>query len=443
MNFDWNVRRLGDSCLKIGSGATPRGGKDAYLEHGPFKLIRSQNIYNDGFSASGLVYLDKSQAQKLDGVAVTAGDVLLNITGDSVARVCQAPAEHIPARVNQHVAIIRPDPRFFDSRFIRYFLATPMQQDYMLGLSAAGATRNALTKGMIEDLLVPCPSIEIQSGIADVLGGLDDRIVLLRETNATLEAIAQALFKSWFVDFDPVRAKMESRVPEGMDEATAVLFPDGLENSELGAVPTSWRVRRLGDMASYLSRGISPKYLDDGGVLVLNQKCIRDFSVDYCKGRRHDSSQRKIEGRQVAIGDVLVNSTGVGTLGRVAQVLSLPEAAVIVDSHVTIVRPGPNLSWPYLVQFMMRKQPDIEAMGEGSTGQTELSRFKLADVLVLVPPEDVLVAFDQFVIPMKHRVSLNESGIQNMAKLRDTLLPRLISGQLRLPAPEEKIQLAS
>ena len=278
----------------------------------------------------------------------------------------------------------------------------------------------------------------IQRQIAATLDSFDDRITLLRETNATLEAIAQALFKSWFVDFDPVRAKMEGRTPEGMDEATAALFPDGVEASELGEVPRGWRVATLDSVCSYLNRGLSPKYLETGGVLVLNQKCIRDFSVDYGKGRRHDPSQRKIDGREVAVGDVLVNSTGVGTLGRVAQVLQLPEAA-IVDSHVTVVRAGPALSWPYLGQFMARKQPEIEAMGEGSTGQTELSRAKLAGMSILVPSAATLNAFEGVVIPLKRRIAINESKSKTLATLRDTLLPRLISGQLRL---SEAIEMA-
>jgi type I restriction enzyme S subunit len=234
MSSEWDWNRLGDHCLKIGSGSTPTGGKDAYLEHGPFMLIRSQNIYNDGFKPAGLAFIGNEQAKKLDGVSVEVSDVLLNITGDSVARVCLALPQYLPARVNQHVAIIRPNPLVFDSRFVRYFLASEYQQDLMLGLAAAGATRNALTKSMIEDFKVPCPPLDVQRDIADNLSALDDRISLLRETNATLEAIAQALFKSWFVDFDPVRAKLEGRTPEGMDEATAQLFPDSFEESELG-----------------------------------------------------------------------------------------------------------------------------------------------------------------------------------------------------------------
>ena len=376
MSSDWQVKKLGEHCIKIGSGATPKGGKEVYLDNGQYRLIRSQNIFNEGFNPSGLAYIDADQAKKLDGVAVVAGDVLLNITGDSVARVCLAPEKYIPARVNQHVAIIRPKPDVFDSRYVRYFLASKQQQNFMLGLAAAGATRNALTKGMIESFEIPSPPIEIQHSIAEILGSLEDRIALLRETNKTLEALSQAIFKSWFIDFDPVRAKMEGRTPVGLDEKIAALFPDELVQSELGLIPRGWGCMDLADVSSYLSRGLSPKYTEVGGILVLNQKCVRDFAVDYTKGRRHDLIKRKVDGRLLEIGDVLVNSTGVGTLGRLAQILSLDEP-VIVDSHLTVVRAGQKVSWPYLGECMKKMQPTIESMGEGSTGQTELSRGKL------------------------------------------------------------------
>ena len=298
-----------------------------------------------------------------------------------------------------------------------------------------------ITFDSIEHFPVPVPPPSVQDELVKFFDAIDDRITLLRETNTTIEAVAQALFKSWFVDFDPVHDKMQGRAPEGMDEATAALFPDSFEESELGPVPKGWQVERLGDVCSYLNRGISPKYLDEGGVLVVNQKCIRDFSVDYSKGRRHDSSQRKIDGRQLEIGDMLVNSTGVGTLGRIAQVLALDEVT-IVDSHVTVVRAGGKISWPFLGQWMIRQQPTIEAMGEGSTGQTELARSKLAMLPILVPAADTMKAFDAIVKLLKKRIAVNETSVSELAKLRDTLLPRLISGQLQMHAPKQSLQEA-
>jgi type I restriction enzyme, S subunit len=236
----WPTVRLGHYCLKIGSGATPTGGKESYLYQGPVKLIRSQNVYNHGFNKNGLAFISNAQASKLDGVSVEENDVLLNITGDSVARVCLAPKAALPARVNQHVAIIRPIPEEFDARFLRYFLISPRQQSLLLGLAAAGATRNALTKGMIENLEVTKPGLSEQEAVADVLSILDKKIELNQRMNYTLEGIAQALFKSWFVDFEPVKAKAEGRKPEGIDDATAALFPSTFTDSIPGLIPEGW-----------------------------------------------------------------------------------------------------------------------------------------------------------------------------------------------------------
>ena len=138
---EWGLISLGEACTKIGSGATPRGGKDSYLESGPNALIRSQNVYNAGFRRAGLAFLDEVQADALRNVEVCPDDVLLNITGDSVARVCQVDPAVLPARVNQHVAIIRPDPAVLDAEFLRYHLASPEMQAMLLSWAGAGGTR--------------------------------------------------------------------------------------------------------------------------------------------------------------------------------------------------------------------------------------------------------------------------------------------------------------
>lgn len=132
MESEWSIVTLKDYCSKIGSGATPRGGSSVYLDEGEICLIRSQNIYNEGFSVDGLVYITEESADKLKNVIIEEDDILLNITGDSVARVCQVDNSYLPARVNQHVSIIRPDKHEYEPAFIRYFLASPMQQAHFL-----------------------------------------------------------------------------------------------------------------------------------------------------------------------------------------------------------------------------------------------------------------------------------------------------------------------
>ena len=208
----WVSLRLGDVCTKIGSGATPRGGKEVYLKDGPFSLIRSQNVHNNRFSHDGLAFITEKQAAELNNVEVFPDDVLLNITGDSVARACQVAPDVLPARVNQHVAIIRPDASKLSARFLHYFLVCPATQTMLLSWAGSGGTRNALTKGMIESLDVYAPAnVEEQRAIAHILGTLDDKIELNQRMNEALEAVARALFRSWFVDFDPVRAKAALR----------------------------------------------------------------------------------------------------------------------------------------------------------------------------------------------------------------------------------------
>ena len=192
---DWSEVILGKVCTKIGSGATPPGGKDVYLDDGPYTLIRSQNIYNDGFHHDSLVFISEHHADELQNVAVLEGDVLLNITGDSVARVCQVTQDVLPARVNQHVAIIRPDSVSLDASYLRYYLASPEMQTLLLSWAGSGGTRNALTKGMLESLVIPTPPFPEQRAIVHILDTLDDKIELNRRMNQTLEEMARAIFQ--------------------------------------------------------------------------------------------------------------------------------------------------------------------------------------------------------------------------------------------------------
>jgi len=416
MTSEWATKRLGDCCEKIGSGATPKGGKEAYLDFGPVHLIRSQNVHNDGFSPSGLAYINEEQAQKLDNVKVESGDVLLNITGDSVARVCQALNRFLPARVNQHVAIIRPISSVFDARYLRYFFASPAQQNFMLGLAAVGATRNALTKGMIESFEVPCPPLAVQQGIADVLASLDDRITLLRETNTTLEAIAQALFKSWFVDFDPVHSKMQGRAPEGMDEATAALFPDSFEESELGPVPKGWRNVSLKEVVS-----------------IHDSKRI-PLSGQEREKRKGPYPYYGAAALMDAVDGYLFDGVYLltGEDGSVADVNGYPIMQYVwgkfwVNNHAHILQGKDGVATEHVMLAMQRTNitPYITGAVQAKLSQTNMWRINF-----LKPTHEVAEHFASLLEPLFVRFRHNSEQAKTLATLRDTLLPRLIAGQL-------------
>lgn len=448
MASEWPIVRLGDHCHKIGSGATPRGGKSTYLERGEFALIRSQNVYNDGFRPDGLAFISPDQAAALNGASVEADDVLVNITGDSVARVCQVPSSVIPARVNQHVAIVRPDSDEFDPRFIRYLLTAPEQQERLLSLASVGATRPALTKGMLEQLKIPKPPMRVQREVVEPLWAIDQRIDALRQANATLESIAQALFKSWFVDFDPVRAKAEGRAPEEMDAATAALFPADFEGSELGDIPKGWRVASLQEHIT-AERGLSYKGtgLAEDGVPMHNLNSVLEgggYKYSGIKYYRGDYKDRHI----AQPGDIIVANTEQGHHHRLIgfpAVVPRSFETGIYSHHLYRVRiqehSGLTPEWLYQCLMGSAVRDQIIGCANGST----VNMLKPAGLQIprfAVPSGELCAAFDAIANPIREIAEANVARIGNLSALRDILLPRLISGKLRLPDAEVEIEAA-
>ena len=217
---EWQKVKLKDCCIKIGSGSTPKGGSMVYVNSGT-SLIRSQNVYNLSFDYNGLTHITEDAANKLKGVTVFNEDILLNITGDSVARTCIVPKEVLPARVNQHVAIIRADRKKMNWRFLNYYLASPKMQAHMLSLAVGkGASRNAMTKQMIENFEVPYPPLSTQHRIATILSRYDSLIENYQKQIKLLEEAAQRLYKEWFVDLHfpgHENTKIIDGVPEGWE----------------------------------------------------------------------------------------------------------------------------------------------------------------------------------------------------------------------------------
>ena len=401
MPAEWDEFRLGDVCSKVGSGATPRGGKEAYVDEG-IALIRSQNVYNHGFDHGGLARITDDQAERLSNVEVERGDVLLNITGASVARCCQVPADVLPARVNQHVAIIRPMPDVLDARFLRYYLVSPPVQAHLLQLAGAGATREAMTKAMIEGLSVPCPDIDRQRRIAAVLGALDDRIDLNRRMNRTLEVTAQALFHERFVA--PLAA---------------------------GALPDGWRAGSPEDTVEFnprvkIKRGAPARYLGMSSVPT------EGFEVGELEDRDYTSGSKFQQGDTL-----LARITPSLENGKTALVTFLEPGEAAFGSTEFIVMRGRAGVPPEFV-YCLARDPDFRAFAishmTGSSGRQRVPNDVFAHFEAAVPTADALDAFARAVHPMFDRIAANHRQSAALAETRDALLPELVSGRLRVPA---------
>ncbi|HBA6838692.1 TPA: restriction endonuclease subunit S [Escherichia coli] len=454
MGSKWEKVRLGDHCIKIGSGATPKGGSSVYTDTGNTYFIRSQNIYNDGFNTNGLVFINDEAAFKLKNVEVQENDVLINITGDSVARVCIAPGSFLPARVNQHVAIIRPKSNAFDSRFLRYFLSSPHQQALLLTLASAGATRHALTKGMIEDLQVPKPPLNIQMSIANILEFFDKKIEKNNYQNQTLEQMSQTLFKSWFVDFDPVidnaldagnpipealqtRAELRQKVRNSTDfkplsAEIRSLFPSEFEETELGWVPKGWNITLAGE-EFIVKGGSTPSTANED---FWNNGTIHWTSPKDLTGNESkvllDTAKKitplglaKISSGLLPIDTVLMSSRA--PIGY----LALNKVPMAINQGYIAIPSAKHLSPEYTIYWLDNIMDDIKGIAGGTTF-AEISKSAFKTIKLLIPSSDIITEFSRITRNHFDKVVQNTKEIDSLTNLRDTLLPKLISGELSL-----------
>ena len=421
----WREVALGDVCTKIGSGATPRGGRDVYLEDGPYALIRSQNVHNDGFHRDGLAFITSHHADELRNVEVLDEDVLLNITGDSVARACQVAPDVLPARVNQHVAIIRPDAVNLDAGYLRYLLASPDMQILLLSWAGSGGTRNALTKGMIESLEISLPPLPQQRAIAHVLGTLDDKIDLNRRMNETLEEMARALFKSWFVDFDPVRAKMEGRWRRGqslpgLPAEYYDLFPDRLMDSELGESPEGWEVKALGEL-------LVSKNVRLGNVNVPEYSCTNEGLVPRSERFKKKLSMSNSKNKVISKGDFVF-----GLSRRVLNFGIMRDDIGCVSPAYRTYSTNQDLVIPDVLERIMRLQSEYFylAVSASSREGQSISQDALYGLKVSLPT----IAIQHFLYQAIEKLSLRSAHLlKENDKLRilgEILLPRLVSREV-------------
>ncbi len=356
--------------------------------------------------------------EKLKKFLLNNGDILIAMTGQgSVGRVGRLQCtENLRPAMNQRVGKFVTDEVSLHKDFLYYVISSATYESYLFAMGSGSGQPN-LSPTAILSVGIPYPAYQEQVAIAEILNALDDRIALLRETNATLEAIAQALFKSWFVDFDPVRAKQEGREPEGMDADTAALFPDSFEESELGLVPKGWRVSTFGDFITRLSVG---KKYDNKTALQAGNVPILDQGKSGVIGFHNDIPSVKA---------------------------SLDAPVIVFANHTCYMR---LISFDFSaiqnVLPFIGKEVDTVWAYHATKDRVSFSEYKghWLDFVIekTVLPEMLLtLAFGKTVNPLIRRIRINELQYQNLAFIRDTLLPRLISGQLRLPSDELDMEI--
>ncbi len=422
--------------LEIGDGYRA---KNSELGNEGIPFARAANI-NGGFKFDGADRFPAERLSVIGGKMSRPGDVVFTSKG-TVGRFAFVDEATQPFVYSPQLCYWRSlDPMRIYPRYLYFWMQS---QEFLHQIGYLKGQTDMADYVSLRDqrrMTLTIPDPEVQKGISDFLGAVDDRIDLLRQTNTTLEAIAHALFKSWFVDFDPVHAKAEGREPDAMDAATAALFPSEFEASELGLIPKGWRVEALDQTFDInprrsVAKGSPAPYLDMASVPTCGH-------VPALPIKRHFSSGTKFKN-----GDTLLaRITPCLENGKTAHVDFLGEDQVGWGSTEFIVL-RPKVPLPLYLGYLLARHDEfrnfaIQAM-TGTSGRQRVEIGQLKNYRFVYPDESVALAFGNLVDSIRSTISANAKRSEILSDLRDTLLPRLISGKLRLPEAEALIEGAT
>ncbi len=401
----WKVARLGD-MISLRGGLSYKG---EFLSDSGNSLVTMGCVSaSERFKKSGLKrysgdFTERHRLRVGDMVIATR-DVTQNreLLGSPALVPEGLPGEAVIAATNLYMVANHSES---PTEFLYWLMKTPAYRNQIVA-SAKGTTIVMLTKDSVENFTFPLPPLAEQKAIAAVLGALDDKIELNRRMNATLEAMARALFQSWFVDFDPVRAKFDGRKPIGLDETTAALFPDSFQESSLGHTPKGWEVVSLDALASIR-----------GGKQLPTEDCLPagKFSVFGANGIMGYATESTHDGFVVAFGRV----------GAYCGSIHWSLDSAWINNNASAVVP---LQWPaFVLQTMLNI--DFNSMRTGSA-QPFIPNSSLASAKALRPSPQIAEAFSRVVEPLRRQQGDNDKQSRTLSTLRDTLLPKLLSGEL-------------
>lgn len=412
MSSEWPIFPLGD--LTINHDGKRKPVKESERKPGPYPY----------YGASGIV-------DYVDGYLFDGSYLLIGEDGENM-RTRQTPIAFMAQGkfwVNNHAHIVTGN-HLADTRFLMYSMLNSDIHSYL-----TGAVMPKLTQGNLNKILLACPPLDVQYGIVSVLSALDDQITVLREINHTLEAIAQAIFKSWFVDFDPVKAKAAGLVPGGIDAATAALFPDSFDESDFGSVPSGWKIGSFSDFM-ILHRGtINPANKPSS--------VFQHFSLP-----AFDNGQFPVS----EIGDsIKSNKTSVPENAVLLSKLNPQIPRVWLPSTVDVNAVCSTEFLPFIPTdhsstsfiYALLSNPSISRdLSQLVTGTSNSHQRVRPDIVLglrrSIPSKKIVAAFNAIADPLCEQVKLNREEIRTLLDLRDTLLPRLISGKLKLPETTQK-----
>ncbi|AKF10017.1 Type I restriction-modification system, specificity subunit S [Sandaracinus amylolyticus] len=390
------------------------------------RLVDHSNGWNGNY-----VFVSESAFRFLRKSEVAPGDVIVANVGANAGTVFRAPRLPYPMTLGPNAVLCRPDRQILLRDFLYYFLSSPPGQDLLRSI-VSGSAQPKFNKTDLRNAAVPAPSLPQQRAIAAVLGALDDKIDLNRRMSETLEETARALFKSWFVDFDPVRAKAEGRQPFGMDAATAALFPASFDDSETGEVPKGWAVDALDGIASFLNGLALQKFPPIEGRPVL--PVIKIAQLRAGAPNERELADAAVPAQYVIEdGDLLFSWSG----SLLVDVWCGGRGAL--NQHLFKVTSDRCPKW-FFKGWLDHHLPSFQAIAaDKATTMGHIQRRHLTEAKVAIPPQAVITAAGGTFEPMLARAVSSRVESRTLAELRDYLLPKLLSGEVRMRDAEKLV----
>jgi type I restriction enzyme, S subunit len=431
VSSEWQEYRLGD-ITRWASGATPSkqnpeywGGSIPWISASSMKAkicaISDERITEEAV---------RSGARMCD-----PGTILLLVRGSELHKRIPIGVATTRVAFNQDVKAITTCSGDLLGDYL-YYLLKGNEEFLLNSVEFTGIGAGKLETPFLQDLVFPLPTREEQTLITDFMIALDDKIELNRKTNETLEAMAKALFKSWFVDFDPVRAKAEGR-PTGLPAVISDLFPDSFEDSELGEIPSGWATGRLEEILEIdpprqLRRGSVSPYLEMKGVPTSGHSAVDVILREFSSGSKFRNGDT-----------LLARITPCLENGKTAFVDFLKDGEIGWGSTEFIVicgrREETNPFAYYLARSEVFRNNAIQNM-VGSSGRQRVPSDAVSGFTLQMPPEEILVKFGLLASDLMRRISANADQSVILSKIRDTLLPKLISGEIRIPDAEKMLE---
>ena len=459
MSTVWNTYRIEDIADKITIG--PFGSRmksDAYVESG-VPVIRGTNLTGSKKFSGDWVFISEQLAKQLENCCVSNGDLVFPHRG-SIGEVGLVDNQFHQYMMSSSLMKLRCNPNIADSEFIYYFFKSHQgRYELLKNASQVGTPGIGQPLTSLKNIEIKLPSLGEQRKIAKILSDLDEKIHLNNQINQTLESIAQALFKSWFVDFDPVRAKIAAK-QEGKDaelaamcaisgkseielqqmaeddfaalRATAALFPDGLVESELGEVPKGWEVSTVGDQIQTVGGGTpstkNVDFWDDGIHYWTTPKDLSNLTDKILLNTERkitDAGLKKISSGLLPKDTVLMSSRApVGYL-------ALSKIEVAINQGYIAILPNMKYSAEYLIQWCEANMAEIKGRASGTTFQ-EISKKNFREISFVCPDDKVVVSYTKTVKTLYDEITSKAKENQSLINLRDTLLPKLMSGEISL-----------